>query len=55
MKLDKAIEQAINDLRATMAKADGDEQTVLERFVDYIGSEVQGWEDRILEIEQDDE
>lgn len=53
MKIDAATDLALSQLRTTMAKASGDELAVPEAFIDQIGSEVDGWEDRVQEIKRD--
>jgi hypothetical protein len=51
----KHVELCLNFIRTEMAKCSGSELETLEVFADYIGSEVQGWEDRMQELKRDDE
>ena len=55
MKLEDAIKQALNALRATIAIADGTEQEVYAAFADHVGSEVDGWEMRLQELREEDD
>lgn len=54
MKAKEAAEQAVNTMRQLMAQCLGeDEKTTLRAFIDAVGSEVDGLEMRLDEIEED--
>lgn len=55
MKADKLAQMAIDEIRKLMARCSESEEATLDVFIDQIGSEVDGWEDRKREIERDSE
>lgn len=55
MKAKEAAEQAVNTMRQLMAQCLGeDEKTTLRAFIDAVGSEVDGLEMRLDEIEEEE-
>ena len=50
MKADVAALQGVQAMMSFFNAATGSEQEVLEAFIEAIGTEVDGWEDRLSEI-----
>ncbi len=51
MKLEEATQKALESVRSFMSQAEGAEAEVLSAFSEEFGTEVDGWDMRLEELE----
>ena len=55
MKANGAAQKAVEEVRRLLAASTDDERTTYEAFSELIGSEVEGWEMRLDELDSEDD
>lgn len=55
MKAEELAKAALANIRRLMAQSSESEAVTLDVFIDFVGSEVDGWEDRKRELQEDEE